>query len=90
MLQVRGTNQLNTKAVQVSTHLRYYRITSRATQVMYSVYVKAFSDGIKSFILQVEMDASSLNTNDVFVIFTKTQVFIWCGKVNAHKIYDTV
>ncbi|XP_061189061.1 advillin-like isoform X1 [Saccostrea echinata] len=44
MLQVRGTNQLNTKAVQV------------------------------------EMDASSLNTNDVFVIFTKTQVFIWCGK----------
>lgn len=36
------------------------------------------------------MDASSLNTNDVFVIFTKTQVFIWCGKVNAQNSYDTV
>lgn len=36
------------------------------------------------------MDASSLNTNDVFVIFTKTQVFIWCGKVNAHNSYDTI
>lgn len=57
---------------------------------MYSVYVKAFSDGIESFILQVEMDASSLNTNDVFVIFTKTQVFIWCGKVIAHNNYHTI
>lgn len=34
------------------------------------------------------MDASSLNTNDVFVIFTKTQVFIWCGKVGELKIYN--
>ncbi|KAL5006142.1 hypothetical protein ScPMuIL_017300 [Solemya velum] len=44
MLQVRGTSQLNTKAVEV------------------------------------DMDASSLNSNDVFVIFAKTQVFIWAGK----------
>ncbi|XP_060597289.1 gelsolin-like [Ruditapes philippinarum] len=44
MLQVRGTNIYNTKA------------------------------------LQVPMEAASLNSNDVFVIFTKKCTFIWCGK----------
>ncbi|KAK3611747.1 hypothetical protein CHS0354_014091 [Potamilus streckersoni] len=44
MLQVRGSNRLNTKAIQVT------------------------------------MSASSLNSNDVFVIFTKTAVYIWSGK----------
>ncbi|KAL8591188.1 hypothetical protein ACOMHN_057928 [Nucella lapillus] len=44
MMQVRGTTQHNTKAVQV------------------------------------DLKASSLNSNDVFVIFTKNAVYIWAGK----------
>ncbi|PVD37426.1 hypothetical protein C0Q70_00016 [Pomacea canaliculata] len=44
MLHVRGTSQLDTKAVQV------------------------------------DMRASSLNSNDTFVIFTKTLTYIWYGK----------
>lgn len=30
--------------------------------------------------IQVPMCAASLNSNDVFVIFSKKQVYIWCGK----------
>ncbi|XP_076448458.1 advillin-like isoform X2 [Babylonia areolata] len=30
--------------------------------------------------VQVDLKASSLNSNDVFVIFTKTAVYIWAGK----------
>ncbi|XP_052236637.1 advillin-like isoform X1 [Dreissena polymorpha] len=30
--------------------------------------------------IQVPMEAASLNSNDVFVIFLKTAVYIWCGK----------
>ncbi|XP_070188427.1 advillin-like isoform X2 [Littorina saxatilis] len=30
--------------------------------------------------VQVDLRASSLNSNDVFVIFTKTAVYIWAGK----------
>lgn len=45
MLQVRGTNIYNTKAIQVPK------------------------------------EAASLNSNDVFVVFTKTATFIWSGKV---------
>lgn len=45
MLQVRGTSELNTKAIQVP------------------------------------MEAASLNSNDVFTIFTKTATYIWTGKV---------
>lgn len=30
--------------------------------------------------LQVPLKASSLNSNDVFILFSPTVVFIWCGK----------
>lgn len=30
--------------------------------------------------IQVPMEAASLNSNDVFVVFTKTATYIWCGK----------
>jgi len=29
---------------------------------------------------QVPCRAASLNSNDVFVLFTKSKVYIWCGK----------
>ena len=32
--------------------------------------------------IQVPMVAGSLNSNDVFVVFLKTAVYIWCGKVS--------
>lgn len=51
MLQVRGTNPLNTKAVQV------------------------------------DLDAESLNSNDVFVIFSKKAIYIWSGKVSLLSGY---
>ncbi|WAR10094.1 AVIL-like protein [Mya arenaria] len=30
--------------------------------------------------IQVPMEAASLNSNDTFVVFLKTAVYIWCGK----------
>lgn len=33
--------------------------------------------------IQVPMCAASLNSNDVFVVFQKTAVYIWCGKVGV-------
>jgi hypothetical protein len=48
LLQVRGTSQYNTKAVQVDCR------------------------------------ASSLNSNDVFVLSTPDTVYIWAGKVSDH------
>ncbi|KAL4216978.1 hypothetical protein ACF0H5_023435 [Mactra antiquata] len=30
--------------------------------------------------VQVPMEAASLNSNDVFVVFSKTATYIWCGK----------
>lgn len=39
--------------------------------------------------IQVPMCAESLNSNDVFVVFLKTAVYIWCGKVNMGYSYRT-
>jgi hypothetical protein len=38
------------------------------------------SDERKQKYLQVPLNASSLNSNDVFILFSPTVVYIWCGK----------
>ncbi|ESO94636.1 hypothetical protein LOTGIDRAFT_227360 [Lottia gigantea] len=45
----------------------------------YMLQVRGMSK-LNSKAVQVELRAASLNSNDVFVIFTKTAVYIWAGK----------
>lgn len=69
MLHVRGTNQYNTKAEQV-------RVADEKNNGSFNCAIV-----VHLVVLQVPCRAESLNSNDVFVLFSPSAVFIWAGKV---------
>lgn len=67
MLQVRGNAAHNTKAVQVLYNDRLFSF------IFYFQHLEMYST-------QVPLKASSLNSNDVFILMSPKVVYIWCGK----------